>query len=62
MAAGLGLYVAAGLLFAPPFLIWGLPRIDSAARGSSLAFRLLILPGTAAFWPLLLHRWLRHPA
>jgi hypothetical protein len=59
MAAALGLYAGAGLLFALPFLAWGLPRIDTAARGSSLAFRLLILPGTVALWPLLLRRWKR---
>ena len=59
MAVALGLYAGAGLLFAIPFLVWGLPRIDAAARGSSLAFRLLILPGTAALWPVLLKLWLR---
>jgi hypothetical protein len=59
MAAALGLYAAAGLVFALPFLAWGLPRIDHAARGSSLAFRLVILPGAAALWPLLLYRWQR---
>ncbi|HZO53790.1 MAG TPA: hypothetical protein VFB63_13830 [Bryobacteraceae bacterium] len=59
MAAALGLYAGIGLVFAIPFLAWGLPRIDAAARGSSLAFRLFILPGVATFWPLLLRRWLR---
>ena len=59
MAAALGLYAGAGFLFAIPFLVWGLPRIDAAARGSSLAFHLLILPGTAALWPVLLKHWLR---
>jgi len=59
MAAALGLYAGAGLLFAIPFLIWGLPGMDAAARGSSVAFRLLILPGSAALWPVLLKRWLR---
>lgn len=59
MAASLGLYAGAGLLFALPFLACGLQRIDSAARGSRLAFRLIILPGTVALWPLLLRHWLR---
>lgn len=59
MAAALNLYAAAGVLFALPFLAWGLPRIDPAARGSSLAFRLIILPGTVALWPVLLRHWLR---
>ena len=62
MAAALGLYAAAGLVFALPFLIWGLPRVDQATHGSSLAFRLLVLPGTAALWPLLLRQWVRSRA
>jgi hypothetical protein len=59
IAVALGLYAAAGLLFALPFLAWGLPRIDTAARGTSLAFRLIILPGAIALWPVLLRWWLR---
>lgn len=52
------LYLAAGLVFGLAFLIFGLPRIDPAARGTGLAFRLIILPGVAALWPLLLARWI----
>jgi len=59
MAAALGLYAGAGLLFAGPFLAWGLPRLDAAARGSSLTFRLIVLPGAIALWPVLLRKWLR---
>ncbi len=59
MAAALNLYAAAGLLFALPFLAWGLPRIGPAARDTSLAFRLIILPGTVALWPVLLRHWIR---
>jgi len=59
MAAALGLYAAAGLLFALPFLVWGLPSIDPAARASTLSFRLIILPGAVALWPVLLRRCLR---
>jgi len=59
MAAALGLYTAAGLLFALPYLAWGLPRIDAATRGTSFAFRLIILPATVALWPVLLRQWLR---
>lgn len=59
VAAALNVYAAAGLLFALPFLAWGLPRMDDAARGASLMFRLIILPGTVALWPVLLRHWLR---
>ena len=59
IVVALGLYAAAGLLFALPVLAWGLPRIDTAARGTRLAFRLIILPGAIALWPVLLRQWLR---
>jgi hypothetical protein len=51
-------YAAAGLVFAIPFAIAGIERIDPAARGTSIGFRLLILPGAILLWPLLLRRWL----
>ena len=59
-----GAYVAAGLVFAVLFVTIGVQRIDPAARGAPLGFRLLIAPGAAAFWPLLAFRWARgstHP-
>ncbi|NOT59115.1 MAG: hypothetical protein HOP19_02700 [Acidobacteria bacterium] len=51
-----GLYVAAGLLFALWFVTAGLSRVDESAREASWALRLLLLPGAAAFWPLLAQR------
>lgn len=50
-------YVGCGLVFAVAFLAVGVGRIDPAAKGSSRSFRALILPGTAALWPLLAIRW-----
>jgi hypothetical protein len=52
-------YAALGLAFALFFVSVGVQRLDPAAKGASLGFRLLILPGAAAFWPLLLRRLLR---
>jgi hypothetical protein len=52
-----GLYVTAGAVFAVPFIIRGVERIDPLASGSPWSFRLLIVPGTVVFWPLLLLRW-----
>jgi len=57
-----GVYVAAGVLFAMPFVLRGVNRIDPVAGQSSRGFRLIILPGVVALWPLLLRRWLRGPA
>jgi hypothetical protein len=52
-------YLAVGVLFAVAFAFAGVGRIDPLARQGTVGFRLLILPGAAAFWPLLLVRWWR---
>lgn len=52
-----GIYLACGLIFAVPFALVGVRRIDPHAAHGSWGFRLLIIPGAMAFWPLLLRRW-----
>ncbi len=52
-------YAAVGLLFGLAFATFGLNKVDPAARGTSLSFRLLMLPGIIAFWPLLAVKWLK---
>ena len=52
------LYCAAGSFFAIAFVTSGVKRIDSQAIGSGIGFRVLIFPGAAALWPLLLRRWI----
>ena len=52
-------YAALGIVFALPFVFFGVQRLDSEAQGSGVGFRLLIVPGVAAFWPMFLQRWLR---
>jgi hypothetical protein len=54
----LGAYLLCGLLFAIPFVVTGVGRIDPHARHGSWGFRLLIIPGAVALWPLLARRWL----
>lgn len=46
-------------VFAAVFVWHGVGCVDSEARGPGIGFRLLILPGVAAFWPLFLYRWKR---
>jgi hypothetical protein len=53
----LGIYLLCGLAFAIAFVFAGAGRIDPHAKLGSWGFRLLILPGTAALWPLLARRW-----
>jgi len=52
-----GIYLGCGLVFAIPFALAGVKRIDPRAANGSWGFRLLIIPGTMALWPLLLKRW-----
>jgi hypothetical protein len=52
-----GLYAGIGALVGVPFVISGIGRIDPAAKASPWTFRLLVLPGVIAMWPLLLLRW-----
>ena len=54
-----GIYLACGLLFAIPFVLAGVNRIDPHAAHGSWGFRLLIIPGTMFLWPLLARRWAR---
>lgn len=56
---GIGVYLAVGVVFAAAFVTAGVGRISPAARGSGWGFRLMILPGSAIFWPLLAARWAR---
>jgi len=59
LVAMLEVYATFGLLFAVAFVTRGVERVDPSAHGSTLGFRILILPGAAALWPLLLTRWIR---
>jgi hypothetical protein len=54
----LGVYLTIGLVFAVAFVSVGVKKIDSRAAHGSWGFRLLIIPGTMALWPLLLTRWI----
>jgi len=53
----LAAYLACGLVFAIPFALVGVKQIDPHAAHGSWGFRILIVPGTMALWPLLLRRW-----
>lgn len=59
LLAAASVYLIGGFLFAIPFLILGVGRIDPHAAHGSWGFRLLITPGTILLWPLLAARWMR---
>ncbi len=47
-------YLAIGLLFGIFFAFKGAALLDPVATGAPLGFRILVLPGAVALWPLLL--------
>jgi hypothetical protein len=53
-----GVYLASGLVFAIPFVLRGVTRIDPHAEPGTWGFRLLIVPGTVFLWPILARRWM----
>jgi hypothetical protein len=55
----LAAYAGIGVVFAFAFVTRGVGRIDHAAAGAPWSFRVLIFPGAAVLWPLLLAKW-RH--
>ena len=54
-----GVYLLCGLVFAVPFVLIGVGRIDLHAAHGTWGFRVLIVPGTTLLWPLLARRWLK---
>jgi len=53
------IYLACGFVFMIPFIIKGVDVIDEDAHGSSIGFRIIIIPGTIVFWPVLLRKWIK---
>lgn len=57
--AAAGVYAALGLLVGLAFVFRGVNQVDQGARASGWPFRLTILPGVVALWPLMLLKWKR---
>jgi hypothetical protein len=55
----LAAYGLAGAIFAVAFVTVGIQRVDPVAEHAPVGFRLIVFPGVAALWPLLLVRWVR---
>lgn len=51
-------WLVAGVIVAVPFLAFAVGRVVEGAAGTSLLFRLLMLPAATLLWPVVLHRWL----
>jgi hypothetical protein len=57
LVEALAVYALIGVAVAPAFVIFGIARVMPEASLTSGA-RLMLLPGAAALWPLILTRWL----
>ena len=55
----LAAYGLTGAVFAIAFVTAGIQRVDPVAEHAPVGFRLIVMPGAAALWPLLLTRWIR---
>ena len=54
-----GIYLLVGFMVAVPFAFLGAKKIDPSAAAGTWGFKVLIIPGTAVFWPYLLMRWVK---
>jgi hypothetical protein len=52
-------YLLVGVLFVIPFLMKGLNKVDQGAHGSTIGFKIIIIPGVIVFWPVLLSKWMK---
>ena len=52
------LYGIIGVLFTIVFLIFGIEESDPNAKGTSIPFKLMLVPGIIIFWPLFAIRWI----
>ena len=53
------LYLALGVVFLVPFLLKGISKVDEGAHGSTVGFKIIIIPGVIVFWPTLLSKWIK---
>ena len=61
IVTGLGIYAGIGLLIGLVYVFGGAGKIDPAAKGKGMPWRvrLLILPGVLGLWPLMLAKLFR---
>ena len=55
----IGIYLICGFVFALAFVFKGAQVIDEGAKDSTLGFKIIIIPASMVFWPLLLIKWIR---
>ena len=55
----IGIYLICGFVFALAFVFKGVQVLDEGAKDSTVGFKIIIIPATMVFWPLLLIRWIK---
>ena len=53
------IYLICGAVFTILFFLRGLSIVDEGANGSTIGFRIIIIPGCLSLWPLLLRKWIQ---
>lgn len=53
----IGIYLLLGFLYYLAFIFKWAAQLDENTKGSGIGFKLLILPGTLALWPVLYWKW-----
>ncbi len=53
-------YAWIGLVFTAWFLVAGIRRLDEVAASGTIGFRILLVPGSIALWPILLSKSIRN--
>lgn len=51
------IYVCCGIVFMVVFLLKGISKVDETTHGSTWGFKIIIIPGVIALWPVLLQKW-----
>ena len=55
------IYIVCGIIFYVAFITKGIEKVDASAHGATWGFKLIIIPGVIALWPLLLKKWREAP-
>lgn len=59
LLGAVALYAAIGLVVGIPFVLFGVTRPFAHAVTVTPGARIVLLPGSILFWPLVLRRWLK---
>ncbi|MBI4274591.1 MAG: hypothetical protein HY659_07825 [Rhizobiales bacterium] len=59
LLAAIAFYAVAGIVLAIAFVTYGVTRVLPEPVTVTFGARLVLLPGAAALWPVVLRRWIK---